>query len=128
MLSLGPPALRAATVLATPLEFSQPNTPWNLQSVRGVPISAVTNVPPGSDGRMATNNESFGSVNPPTAYQFAGVGAFAAGVGLASADWLAMSNSPYLTGSNAFSSTVAGQMRLELEGRQCTGRTVTGLE
>jgi len=35
----------------TPLQFLQQATPYNLQSERGVPISSVTNAPPGSDGR-----------------------------------------------------------------------------
>ncbi|HET7625212.1 MAG TPA: hypothetical protein VFM25_08095, partial [Verrucomicrobiae bacterium] len=44
--SLGAPAL--------PLEIHQDFTTYNLQSQSGVPISNVTNNPPGSDGRMPT--------------------------------------------------------------------------
>src|SRR5258707_10787894 len=59
-----------AQPLALPLEIRQPDTLWNFQSQRGVPISTVSNVPPGSDGRMTNYNES-GSALLPTTNQFA---------------------------------------------------------
>ena len=35
-----------------PFEFRQRKTTYNLQSLRGVPISSVSNSPAGSDGRL----------------------------------------------------------------------------
>ncbi len=118
-----PAALVAAAWLAglgaqadslVPLGFLQDSIPYNLQSQRGMPISSVTNTPPGSDGRMTLVNESFGSYNPPTTNQFQNFLALGAGPGLVLADWQTRSNSPYLQGSNSFSDVVATQMQLPL--------------
>jgi hypothetical protein len=110
-----------AQPLALPLEIRQPDTWWNFQSRRGVPISTVSNVPPGSDGRMTIINES-GSALLPTTNQFRNLISFGAAPGLVLADWLARSNSTILkNGTNAFSATVAAEMKLPL------GNTATGL-
>ena len=48
-----------SAVTLVPVEFRQTSTPYNLQSQRGVPISSVTNLAVGSDGRLPTGiNES----------------------------------------------------------------------
>ena len=102
----------AATLV--PLEFRQTDTLYNLQSQRGVPISSVSNSPAGSDGRMpATSviNES-GSYNPATSDQFTGLISFGGGIGLTSADWMAVSNSaPLKAGTTAFSGALAAEMK-----------------
>ncbi|MCC7374596.1 MAG: hypothetical protein IT581_08065 [Verrucomicrobiales bacterium] len=112
-LALAAPAARAQSI-TLPLEIRQPETPWNLQSVRGVPISSVAGTPPGSDGRMTNRNES-GSALLPTTNQFRNVVAFGGVPGLTSNQWIAVSNSPILkAGNTAFSPTVASEMRLPL--------------
>src|SRR5436853_3782935 len=68
---------RGATSI--PLEFRQPLTPYNLQSVRGVPISGVAQNPPGSDGRQpAGSDNQSGSSLPATPNQFGGFIGFGA--------------------------------------------------
>jgi hypothetical protein len=110
-----------AQPLALPLEIRQPDTLWNFQSQRGVPISTVSNVPPGSDGRM-TNFNSSGTGLLPTTNQFKNLVAFGGVPGLKLADWLARSNSTILrNGTNVFSATVATEMRLPV------GNTTTGM-
>ncbi len=110
----GPKAGVQAQPVAVPLEFRQADTSFNLQSQRGVPISTVSNVPPGSDGRMTTINES-GSALLPTTNQFRGFISFGAIPGLSQAAWIAASNSPSLqAGSIPFSGDVAQAMGLPL--------------
>lgn len=95
-----------------PLEIRQPDTTWNFRSQRGVPISSVVGVPPGSDGRMTNRNES-GSALLPTTNQFRGFISFGGIPGLVSNEWVAASNSAILkAGSSAFSATVARDMKL----------------
>ncbi|MBL9137535.1 MAG: hypothetical protein JNK85_16805 [Verrucomicrobiales bacterium] len=107
------PIARAQS-LTLPLEIRQPNTIWNLQSVRGVPISSVVNQPPGSDGRMTNRNES-GSALLPTTNQFRGFVSFGGVPGLTSNQWISVSNSPILkAGNGAFSGNLAAEMRLPL--------------
>jgi hypothetical protein len=72
----------------------------------------VSNVPPGSDGRMTTVNES-GSALLPTTNQFRGLTTFGATPGLTRTAWLAASNSVALrNGTNAFTGGLAQQMGL----------------
>ena len=101
-LLLGVPAALSAQPLSVPLEFRQSATLFNFQAQRGVPISTVTNDPPGSDGRMPTVNDS-GSVLLPTTNQFVGYVSFGAIPGLTSNAWRTASNSVLLQGTNAFS-------------------------
>jgi hypothetical protein len=97
---------------AVPLEFRQTDILFNFQSQRGVPISTVSNVPPGSDGRMTIINES-GSALLPTTNQFRGLTTFGATPGRVRAAWLAASNSPALRfGTSAFTGQLAQQMGL----------------
>jgi hypothetical protein len=103
-----------------PLEFHQDQTPYNLQSQQGVPISTITNVPPGSDGQMPTQNESYGSANLPTTNQFQGFVSFGAVPGLASNIWIGLTNYADLqAGSAPFSGSVAAEMGLPV-GRSST--------
>ncbi len=106
----------AGAAIQLPLEFRQESTLNNLQSQRGVPISSVLNIPPGSDGRAPTQAQQIDdglTINPPTTNQFRGFISFGGIPGLAMADWLAVSNSIILrAGVTPFSATVAGQMRL----------------
>src|SRR5262245_51632567 len=81
-----------AQPVSLPLEFRQKATRFNFQSVRGVPISTVPNLPPGSDGRMPVLNQS-GSVLLPTTNQFGGYLSFGAIPGLTSNAWQAARNS-----------------------------------
>ena len=102
----------AASALAdnlVPFEFQQPGTTHNLQAVRGVPISSVSNSPAGSDGRMTTVNES-GGYNTPTVGQFQSFVGF--GATAARTNWLTVSGSPLLEGANPFSAAVATAMQL----------------
>jgi len=105
------PAALSAQPLSVPLEFRQSATLFNFQAQRGVPISTVTNDPPGSDGRMPTVNDS-GSVLLPTTNQFVGYVSFGAIPGLTSNAWRTASNSVLLQGTNAFSGPVAQAMGL----------------
>ncbi len=102
---------QAPQVLVLPLELRQPETLWNLRSQRGVPISTVSNVPPGSDGRMTNYNES-GSALLPTTNQFASLVSFGGLPGFTSNQWITASNSAILRGTNAFSQAVALEMKL----------------
>ena len=103
---------RVHAVESLPLEFRQTDILFNFQSQRGVPISTVSNVPPGSDGRMTTINES-GSALLPTTNQFRGLTTFGATPGLTRTAWLAASNTPALrNGTGPFSGTLAQQMGL----------------
>ena len=95
-----------------PLQIYQNATTYNLQSRRGVPISAVTNSPPGSDGRMPTGLNESGTPNQPTTGQFRGLISYGGLPGLNQADWKSIQNSPRLRGTNAFSGAVAKEMRL----------------
>ncbi len=109
---VSPGALAQSLPLRT-IEFRQSDTPFNLQSQRGVPISSTNGIPPGSDGRMSTTNESYGSLNIPTTGQFSSLVPFGGLPGLTRSDWQAVSNSVILQpGTNAFSDVVAQQMRL----------------
>ena len=111
-LVLGSGLMASAQPLALPLEIRQPDTLWNLQSQRGVPISATVNTSIGSDGRMTNYNES-GSALLPTTNQFASLISFGGIPGHVFNDWLAISNSAILrNGTNAFSATVANEMIL----------------
>src|ERR1043165_1798429 len=58
---LGFPAVLFAQPLALPLEIHQSDTLWNLQSVRGVPITTNVDATIGSDGRGTNYSESTGS-------------------------------------------------------------------
>jgi hypothetical protein len=108
--SAGLSGIRAAE--SVPLEFRQTEILFNFQSQRGVPISTVANVPPGSDGRMTTINESQSGILP-TGSQFQGFTFFGAIPGLTKAAWLAASNSPALqAGTTPFDGTIASQMGL----------------
>ncbi|MDB6033638.1 MAG: hypothetical protein JWM16_3976, partial [Verrucomicrobiales bacterium] len=68
---------------ALPLEIRQDNIQYNLRKVGGLPISTVTNVPPGSDGRgptLAQQQASGLTEVPATSNQFVGFTAFGASV------------------------------------------------
>ncbi|MCX6902634.1 MAG: hypothetical protein NTW03_03990, partial [Verrucomicrobia bacterium] len=96
--------------LQLPLQFSQDTMLYNLQSLRGVPISSVSDNPTGSDGRMPVGLKESGTGNLTTPNQFRGYTAF--GGVPAHTDWAAVSNSPSLRGTNAFSALVATEMQL----------------
>jgi hypothetical protein len=68
---LGSLASVLAQTYSLPLEIRQPDTLFNLQSARGVPLSTNLNDPPGSDGRLPPGGD-------PTANQFQGMVAFGA--------------------------------------------------
>ena len=87
-------AVPEAAAQALLLEIHQDLTPYNLQSRRGVPISTIPNVPPGSDGRMTNRNESSGSVNLPTPNQFHGFLSVGGLPGLRSNDWPRLNDIP----------------------------------
>lgn len=96
--------------VATPLEFRQQGTTYNLLSQRGVPISTSANNA-GSDGRLPTSNESFGSANPATTNQFRGFVSFGA-IG-APTNTLVLSNSITLnSGTNTNFQTASAAMQL----------------
>ena len=99
--------------LALPLQLNASYDTWNYESRRGVPLSAVVGNPVGSDGRLAVGTGSYGSANTyPTAKQFQGVAGLGGGFAVVNSKMSALSNSVYLTGTNAFSSTVVQQMGL----------------
>ena len=99
--------------LALPLEIHQDLTPYNLQSAAGVPISTISNSPPGSDGLMPTANQSSGSVNLPTTNQFQGFVSFGGIPGLTSNQWSTLSSDPDLqAGTGSFSGSLAVEMGL----------------
>ena len=83
---------------------------YNLQSLRGVPISTSNGVPPGSDGRMPAGLTESGSANLAAPNQFQSYTAF--GGVAAHTNWSALSNSPSLRGTNSFSAVVAADMQL----------------
>src|SRR5436190_10001518 len=91
-----------AQPLSLPLEFRQSAALFNYQSQGGVPLSTVSNVPPGSNGRMPTGNES-GSALLPTINQFAGLISFGGLPGLTSNAWQTAAYSALLQGTNEFS-------------------------
>lgn len=102
----------AAQPLSVPLELRLDSSTPNLQSLLGVPISAEVGNPPGSDGRMSTENDS-GSALLPTAGQFQGLMSYGAVPGLKRADWLTVSNSTVLrAGTTSFTADLATQMQL----------------
>ena len=106
-------ACHAAMGIVLPLEVRQNLTTYNLQSRRGVPISAVTNNPPGSDGRMPTGLNGSGSYNVPTTNQYRSFIAFGGAPGLIHKDMLTVSNSAMLrAGKTPFTRTVAAEMKL----------------
>ncbi|MEI6567450.1 MAG: hypothetical protein WCR20_12295, partial [Verrucomicrobiota bacterium] len=105
---LGGVGLMASTLV--PVEFRQSSIQYNLQSFRGVPISSVVNVPPGSDGRQPVGDNESGTQNQPAASQFKSMVNF--GAVTAPTDWRVVSNSVVLKGSNVFSSAVAAAMQL----------------
>ncbi len=106
-------AASALGQVALPLEFRQPQTTFNFQGLRGVPISTTTNNPPGSSGQMPIGNESTGTHVPPTAGQFRTFLSFGGIPGLKQSDWLVVSNSALLqAGATAFSGAVAQEMKL----------------
>ena len=94
----------------TPVEFRQQDTDYNLRSLRGMPVSTVSNSPAGSDGRMSDGLNESGTYNSPTINQFKGVVSF--GALAVRTNWVALSSSPLLQGDNAFSASVAQAMQL----------------
>jgi hypothetical protein len=109
-------AANAVGQVVLPVEYRQVyqgEKKINYQAVSGVPISATTNSPAGSNGQQPTGNESTGVFTPPTGGQFRGLISFGGVVGLSQADMLSVSNSAMLkAGSTAFSSMVAQEMKL----------------
>jgi subtilisin-like proprotein convertase family protein len=99
--------LRAADL---PLELRQNNTPNNLRSQRGVPISATVGNPAGSDGRMPVGLNDSGSYTTPTVNQFAGHMPFSGGTAPTNA--ALVKASARLRGTNVFSAQVAAEMQL----------------
>src|SRR5262245_1924800 len=111
---IGVPAALLAQPLSLPLEFRQADILINLQSQRGVPISTVTNVPPGSDGRMPTANESNSGLQP-TTNQFQGFLSLGGVPGLTSNIWSTLNNNDALrNGTGPFSGTLARAMGLPI--------------
>ena len=105
-------AARAQAVVTLPIEWRQDSICYNYSAVNGVPISALTNNPAGSDGRMPIGLNESGSYNVPTINQFQSLATFG---GVASpTNWRSKTNSPYLRGTNAFSAAVAEAMQLPL--------------
>ena len=95
----------------TAVEYVQNGATYNLQSQRGVPLSTVVNVPPGSDGLQPPTNSSYGSFNHPTTNQFQGLISF--GAIAAPTDWTQLTNAGgLLHGTNPFSYQVAVAMQL----------------
>jgi len=102
-----------AQPLPLPLEIHQDLTLYNLRSQRGVPISTVSNVPPGSGGRMTIANQSAGSVNLPTTNQFKGFLSFGGLPGLRSNVWSQLNTyTDLVNGTGPFSPTLATEMGL----------------
>jgi len=103
------------------IQFSQPSTTWNYQSQRGVPISTITNNPPGSDGRMPTTVEGDTSNPMTTTNQFRGFIAFGGVPGLGSNDWSALNTyADLVAGTGQFAGAVAAEMKRPL-GRATPG-------
>ena len=93
-----------------PFEFRQRKTTYNLQSLRGVPISSVSNSPAGSDGRLPTGQNESGTYNSATLNQFKGYLGF--GALAVRTNWLALSSDVLLQGGSPFSASVAKAMQL----------------
>ena len=105
----------AATLLPLELRMGDPNMTHNLQSQRGVPISATAGIPPGSDGRMPSGQNESGSYNPGATNQFASLIAFGGGPGLTLAEWQAVGNSAALKGGvTPFSGDLAVEIKRPL--------------
>jgi len=96
----------------TTVEFNQNLITYNLQAERGVPISTVSNVPPGSSGLQPTTNASFGSFNHPTIGQFQSFISFGSVVTPPGTNWMTVSNSTLLQGTNALNYQVATAMQI----------------
>lgn len=117
-LLVGSTLAASAQSVLLPLFFRQDLIGYNLQSVRGVPISTNVNPGIGSDGRMTNFNETIDpggtrSTLLPTAKQYQSLVAFGGTPALTTANWLAVSNSAILkAGTTPFSPTVAAEMRL----------------
>jgi len=113
-LAAGALPLPAAGQVALPIQYrrTEAGETWiNYQSRAGVPISTTQGVPPGSDGRQPTGNESTGVPTPPTGGQFRSLMSFGAVPGLSNARWLSVSNSTTLqNGVTPFSGAVAAEM------------------
>lgn len=105
-----------ASPILLPLQFRMEITDHNFQSTNGVPLSSITNVPPGSNGRAPTfdQQQTNGLTTlPPTPNQFSGMISFGAIPGLTLTNWLEVSNNAALwAGTNAFNGTVASEMGL----------------
>ncbi len=136
-------SLRAAAqgqMLIPPQSYQSASTVWNLQSFRGVPISATANSSAGSDGRMPTANSSYsvsgsviGSTLSPlqaTANQFQSVYSFGGVSSLANGAWQQvrtnlilnwvgtapyhtnyLSATPGVLGTNTYSGSIAQAMQ-----------------
>ncbi|NDC78970.1 MAG: hypothetical protein EBZ67_14050, partial [Chitinophagia bacterium] len=118
MLLLVLAAIRTAAQLALPIEFRhvQNDDVWlNFQSRLGVPISTITNVPPGSNGKLPTTSASTGLTATASPNQFRSFLSFGAALGLPFSQWQQASNSAVLkAGTTAFNGAVATQMRLPM--------------
>lgn len=99
--------------LTLPLQFEMLQTRFNLNSLRGVPLTTSTN-DYGSDGRLSPFNESQQFNTDVTSNQFSSLVSFGGGLGLTFSRWTAMTNSTVLDGSNAFSTIVATNMRVPI--------------
>ncbi len=96
----------------TTIQFSQSATPYNYQSIGGVPISLNVNPSTGSNGKLAATN-ALGVVSPVTTNQFASLVSF--GGLTAPTNWMLLnSNALYLSGTNSFSGNVAQAMGLPI--------------
>jgi len=110
----------------TAVEFNQNLIPCNLQAQGGVPISTVSNVPPGSSGLQPAVNSSYGSFNHPTTNQFQGLISF--GSVAAPTDWTRLAGqSALLSGTNAFSCNTAVAMQLPVAMTNGTAASSIGL-
>ncbi len=92
------------------IQYSQTAITYNLQAMGGVPISAVVNHPPGSNGKLPPT-DALGFYIPATTNQFAGLLGFS---GLtAPTNWVILNgNAALLNGNTAFSAPVAQAMGL----------------
>src|SRR5215468_1632320 len=107
-------ALQAAG-LALPPQIQQDNTLYNLQSLRGAPISTVVNTNTGSDGRAPSiTNSPYSSLNP-TTNQWASVAGFGGNAGLTLPIWQSLKIDPavsQLRGTNRLNGNLAQVMGL----------------
>src|SRR5260221_5390451 len=103
--------------LALPPQIQQDNTSYNLQSLRGVPISSVVDPSNGSDGRApAITNNAYSKLNP-TTNQWAGLAGLGGNPGLTLANWQSLktsSTASQLTGTNPISGNLAVVMGLPI--------------